>query len=279
MIGHNSRCVPPAASARREDVPPIGRGRDLNRSHPRMQLRVGIPEPGFGWARGLGRRDHRMPLAAYCLGASAAVARAARWSSTVLRPMPMVLTDRCVAPRPATAASPPPACPGLPADETSFHAEAGRVAAGLGGRFPDLCRPRRAADPGPSAGTSRRPATRRGGRRAATGRRPIPGSAVHRHRRQARPGDLVEGPAERHGLLGPQSAQQRNLLLQALAARAEVLAEGLVLDAVPPMPTPSRNFPPVSRSTSAACLATSAVCRCGRMMIPVTSSMEVTAAR
>ena len=46
-----------------------------------------------------------------------------------------------------------------------------------------------------------------------------------------------------------------------------------------PMPTPSRNFPPVSRSTSAACLATSTVCRCGRIMIPVTSSMEVTAAR
>ena len=36
---------------------------------------------------------------------------------------------------------------------------------------------------------------------------------LHRHRRQARPCDLVEGPAERHGLLGPQPAQQRDLLL------------------------------------------------------------------
>jgi hypothetical protein len=39
-----------------------------------------------------------------------------------------------------------------------------------------------------------------------------------------------------------------------------------------PMPTPSRNLPPVRTSTSAACFATSAVCRCGRMTTPVTSS-------
>jgi len=45
-----------------------------------------------------------------------------------------------------------------------------------------------------------------------------------------------------------------------------------------PSPTPRRNRPPVSMSTSAACLATSAVCRCGRMMIPVTSSSVVSAA-
>ena len=46
-----------------------------------------------------------------------------------------------------------------------------------------------------------------------------------------------------------------------------------------PMPTPSRNLPRVSTSTSAACLATSTVWRCGRMSTPVTSSRFVCAAR
>ena len=72
---------------------------------------------------------------------------------------------------------------------------------------------------------------------AVAGRRlgadPYRDRPLHRHRRQARPGDPVEGPAERHRLLGPQPAQQGDLLLKALAPRAEVLAEGLVLDADP----------------------------------------------
>src|SRR5690606_26303254 len=42
-----------------------------------------------------------------------------------------------------------------------------------------------------------------------------------------------------------------------------------------PTPTPSRSRPPLRTSTSAACLATSAVCRCGRITTPVTSSSEV----
>ena len=46
-----------------------------------------------------------------------------------------------------------------------------------------------------------------------------------------------------------------------------------------PSPMPRRKRPSVSRSTSAACFATSAVWRCGRMMIPVTSSIGVSAAR
>ena len=46
-----------------------------------------------------------------------------------------------------------------------------------------------------------------------------------------------------------------------------------------PSPTPSRSRPPLSRSTSAACLATSAVCRCGRMITPVTSSSVVVTRR
>jgi hypothetical protein len=43
-----------------------------------------------------------------------------------------------------------------------------------------------------------------------------------------------------------------------------------------PMPTPSRSRPPVSTSTSAACLATRAVWRWGRMMTLVTSSSRGT---
>src|SRR3989441_11944036 len=39
-----------------------------------------------------------------------------------------------------------------------------------------------------------------------------------------------------------------------------------------PMPTPSRRRPPVRTSTAAACLATSAVWRWGRITMPVTSS-------
>ena len=40
-----------------------------------------------------------------------------------------------------------------------------------------------------------------------------------------------------------------------------------------PTPSPSRSRPPESMSTSAACLAASAVWRCGRMMMPVVSSI------
>jgi len=43
-----------------------------------------------------------------------------------------------------------------------------------------------------------------------------------------------------------------------------------------PIPSPSRKRPPVSRSISAACFASSAVCRCGAITTPVTSSIPVT---
>src|SRR3546814_1989123 len=47
-----------------------------------------------------------------------------------------------------------------------------------------------------------------------------------------------------------------------------------------PRPTPKRSRPPDSTSTSAACLATSAVCRCGRIITAgASSSVRVTAAR
>ena len=42
-----------------------------------------------------------------------------------------------------------------------------------------------------------------------------------------------------------------------------------------PVPTPSRSRPPESSATSAACFATSAVWRCGRMITPVASSSRV----
>ena len=38
---------------------------------------------------------------------------------------------------------------------------------------------------------------------------------------------------------------------------------------------PSLTRPPLSTSTCAACLATNAVCRCGRMMMPVVNSRLV----
>ena len=41
-----------------------------------------------------------------------------------------------------------------------------------------------------------------------------------------------------------------------------------------PIPTPSRSRPPDSRSTSAACRATSAVWRCGRTNIPVANRIR-----
>ena len=47
-----------------------------------------------------------------------------------------------------------------------------------------------------------------------------------------------------------------------------------------PTPMPRRSRPPLSTSIWAACLATSAVCRCGRMRMPVARvSRLVTAAR
>jgi hypothetical protein len=65
-------------------------------NYPYMRSGAGVPEPGFDVedeVRGAGITGCAQPL--MVLAASAAVARAARWSSTVFRPAPMVLTDRC----------------------------------------------------------------------------------------------------------------------------------------------------------------------------------------
>ena len=73
--------------------------------------------------------------------------------------------------------------------------------------------------------------------------------------------------------LRPQGAQHRDLLLDARPPVREVLAQRLVLDVVPAQPDArAAAGRRLSTSTSAACLATSAVCRCGRMRTPVTSS-------
>jgi hypothetical protein len=82
-------------------MPPTGRPSHARScgNHPRMRSRADVPEPGF-------EVEYEVPAAEITgcpqllivLAASAAVARAARWSSTVFRPAPMVLTDRCVAP-------------------------------------------------------------------------------------------------------------------------------------------------------------------------------------
>ena len=131
---------------------------------------------------------------------------------------------------------------------------------------------------GASAGTSRRPSrpircsTRVGGRRRSRS-----GSAAAPAAGSARPPvHLVRtGPSNVTDVLGPQPAQQLDLLLDPRVPRLwNSSPSASYSTGFQPTPTPRRNRPPLSTSTSAACLATSAVCRCGRMMTPVTSSMR-----
>src|SRR5437773_887826 len=114
------------------------------------------------------------------------------------------------------------------------------------------------------------------------------GHAAHPYRDGALDGQRVDsGPIEVmirtlevHHRLGPELPHDRDLLADAAAPRVEVLVQRLVLDVVPADATPRRRRPPVRTSTAAACLATNAVCRWGRMTIPVTSSRRrVQAAR
>src|ERR1039457_5156496 len=60
--------------------------------------------------------------------------------------------------------------------------------------------------------------------------------ALHRQRRQARPRDLRVFAVEGHALLGPQPAEQRDLLFDATAPVREILAERLIFDRVPSEP-------------------------------------------
>src|SRR5579859_3317323 len=75
-------------------LPPIGRRRPPRKLSAYAVENWGVAEPGA--VRAGGPAGCAQPL--IVLATSAAVARAARWSSTVVRPAPMVLTDRCVAP-------------------------------------------------------------------------------------------------------------------------------------------------------------------------------------
>jgi hypothetical protein len=73
----------------------------------------------------------------------------------------------------------------------------------------------------------------RGGRLAAEPDRDRP---LHRHRREPGAGHPLVRAAERDARLGPQPAQQLDLLLDPAASGGEVLAERLVLDLVPAEP-------------------------------------------
>ena len=73
---------------------------------------------------------------------------------------------------------------------------------------------------------------------------------------------------ERHGALGEEPAQELDLLGDcARRDRRSSLPSASYSTGFQPTPMPSRKRPSHKMSTSAACLATSAVCRCGRMII------------
>ena len=153
----------------------------------------------------------------------------------------------------------------------------GRVAPGRLRRPPStIARASSSSRPGrhlrePAVGRAGRP----GGRPARTGRRSRSGSAAAPAAGPARPPVTVSNSPSKVTARSVHSRRSSAICSSiAPAAVGEVLAERLVLDRVPAEPTPRRNRPPVSRSTSAACLATSAVWRCGRMITPVTSSSD-----
>jgi hypothetical protein len=90
-----------------------------------------------------------------------------------------------------------------------------------------------------------------------------------RLRHECGPVDRVEAAREVDDRFSEQSAEQPDLLLLPGAAGTEVLPEGLVLDVVPADSNAQAQPAPDSRSTSAACRATSPVWRCGRTRTPV----------
>ena len=112
------------------------------------------------------------------------------------------------------------------------------------------------------------PAERR--RREATD--PDRDRALHRQRGQAGAVDAVELARRRSRSLPSRGTEHVDLLLQQSAALVEGHAERLVLQLFQPMPSPSRKRPPQRRSSSAACLASRAVCRCGPMRIDVANA-------
>src|SRR5438046_3959332 len=103
--------------------------------------------------------------------------------------------------------------------------------------------------------------------------RPLHGQGI-----DAGVGDAVLLARERHQLAGPQRAHHLDLLLDRRPRVVKSSPSASNSTGFQPKATPSLSRPPESTSTAAACLATSAVWRCGRMMMPVTSSTRRVAA-
>ena len=92
----------------------------------------------------------------------------------------------------------------------------------------------------------------------------IPASITRSHR----PSKVIDGAVQRARSSAICSSERSPRLPNSLSSPSYSTA-------FQPTPTPSRSRPPLRTSTSAACLATRAVCRCGRITTPVTSSSEV----
>ena len=128
--------------------------------------------------------------------------------------------------------------------------------------------------PGRSSGTSRR----RGARSAGAPRSDEPPIQIGIGRCTGsgfRPAAVIlwSRPSKSTHRLLPEPPQQLDLLLHAAGTIGEAPCPSASYSTgFQPCPIPRRNRPPVRMSTSAACFATSAVWRCGRMTIPVTSS-------
>ena len=160
----------------------------------------------------------------------------------------------------------------------SFHADRGRVPSSFDGGPSTMRRASSSLGPGCTCGNqpsaSRPDAPVRGRRPRAEPDRDRP---LHRQGRQAGGVDLVVLALERDDV-GSRPEQPHAASTCSSKRRPRLrksMPSASYSTSFHPIPTPSRNRPPVNTSTSAACLATSTVWRCGRMSTPVTSSRFV----
>ncbi len=171
---------------------------------------------------------------------AAKACRARRCCPGPSRPAPIVFSDRCVTPsssQPRTCCSRAVPSP-LPYAMPRFDAEGGaRPACVRKERIQSIeRRPRLGglSESGhhPAIRQARRTLQRGFGRGAEPDRdRPLDGQRI-----EAGVGDGVPLALECDQWLRPQQAQQRHLLLEALAASVKVLSQRLILDGVPPEP-------------------------------------------